>query len=144
MYIRKTKIKSGRNGEPYYTYWLAESVRTGNSVRQRTLINLGKHFDVDPEHWPAFSTRVEQILNAQSGQVALFDLGQELGETLEASAQRTAALVIHKYAQPVDAPSDSSTVEVDCLTREYRLVNRTGPPLCGGQSRAAQGKALAS
>ncbi len=140
MYIRKTKIKSGRNGEPYYTYRLVESVRTGKSVRQRTVINLGKNFDVAPEYWPAFSTRVEQILNAQSGQVALFDLGQEMGETLEATAQRTAALVIHKYAQPVDAPggepSDGCTVEVDFQTIDINQMAVLQPRAIGAETLA--------
>lgn len=140
MYIRKTKIKSGRNGEPYYTYRLVESVRIGKSVRQRTVINLGKHFDIAPEHWPAFSARVEQILNAQSGQVALFDLGQEMGETLEASAQRTAALVIHKYAQPVEAPGvepgDSGTVEADFQTIDINQLATLQPRAIGGETLA--------
>ena len=46
MYIRRTSIKSRRTGEPYYTYRLVESVLCGARVRQRTLLNLGRHFDV--------------------------------------------------------------------------------------------------
>jgi hypothetical protein len=49
MYIRRTTIKSRRSGEPYYTYRLVESVRTDQGVRQRTLVNLGRHFDVPRE-----------------------------------------------------------------------------------------------
>ena len=44
MYIRKTKVKSGSTGEPYFTYRLVESVRIGQTVKQRTVLNLGKHF----------------------------------------------------------------------------------------------------
>ena len=49
MYIRRTAIKSRRTGEPYDTYRLVESVRLEGSVRQRTLLNRGRHFDVPRE-----------------------------------------------------------------------------------------------
>jgi len=44
MFIRRTTIKSRRTGEPYYSYRLVESIREGARVRQRTLLNLGRHF----------------------------------------------------------------------------------------------------
>ena len=50
MYIRQTKIKNSKQGVPYYTYRLVESVRDGEKVKQRTLLNLGKNFAVDKEH----------------------------------------------------------------------------------------------
>lgn len=46
MYIRRTTIKSRHTGEPYYTYRLVETVREGERIRQRTLLNLGRHFEV--------------------------------------------------------------------------------------------------
>ncbi len=59
MYIRRTTIKSRRTGEPYYTYRLVESIRMDQDVRQRTLVNLGRHFDVPREqgrlHWRSAS-----------------------------------------------------------------------------------------
>ncbi len=33
MFIRRTTIKARESGEPYYSYRLVESVRTGASVR---------------------------------------------------------------------------------------------------------------
>ena len=51
MYIRRTVIKSRGDGQPYYTYRLVESVRSEIGVRQRTLLNLGRHFDVPREQW---------------------------------------------------------------------------------------------
>ncbi len=59
MFIRRTTIKSRRNGEPYYTYRLVESVRTDQGVHQRTLVNLGRHFDVPQEQWAALAQRIE-------------------------------------------------------------------------------------
>ncbi len=86
MYIRRTTIKSRRSGEPYYTYRLVESVRTDQGVRQRTLVNLGRHFDVPQEQWAALAQRIEQLLN---GQQELFP--PDLDPELESTAQRYAA-----------------------------------------------------
>ena len=58
MYIRRTSIKSRRTGEPYYTYRLVESVRHEHGVRQRTLLNLGRHFEVPREQWAALAQRM--------------------------------------------------------------------------------------
>ena len=46
MFIRRTTIKSRESGEPYYTYRLVESVRVGAEVRQYTVLNLGRRFEV--------------------------------------------------------------------------------------------------
>ena len=46
MFIRRTTIKSRASGEPYYTYRLVESVRSGAEVHQHTVLNLGRKFEV--------------------------------------------------------------------------------------------------
>lgn len=103
MYIRKTKIKNSKQGEAYYTYRIVESIREGNKVKQKTLLNLGKHFDIDPSHWSALICRIEQLLQSdvEGEQTDLFDLQLELDETLEKAAQRYSAQIIHKQSQPV-------------------------------------------
>jgi len=42
----------GKNGAPYYTYRLVESVRTEKGVRQRNILNLGTDFFYPRELWP--------------------------------------------------------------------------------------------
>lgn len=44
MYIRRITIKSRQTGKPYDTHRLVESMRESGRVRQRTLLNLGRHF----------------------------------------------------------------------------------------------------
>ncbi len=90
MYIRRTSIKSRRTGEPYYTYRLVESVRIDCKVRQKTLINLGRHFDVPREQWTPLAQRIEQIVQGQND---LFDV--QLETQFEGIAQDYAALVIN-------------------------------------------------
>lgn len=104
MFIRKTKTKTLEDGEAYFTYRLVESVREGQRVKQRTLLNLGKDFAVEPEHWPLLTARIEQLLqDTHSQQAELLALADEVGTMLEAEAQRISRLVVHKLAQPVDA-----------------------------------------
>ena len=114
MYIRRTSIKSRRDGEPYYTYRLVESVRSDGRVRQRTLLNLGRHFDVPREQWAALSQRIEQLVGRQSELVP-----SQLESQWEEMAQRYAAQVIRTKARLDEGRSpeaaDYQTVDVDSL-----------------------------
>jgi transposase len=123
MYIRKTKIKNSKQGEAYYTYRIVESIRDGNKVKQKTLLNLGKHFDIDPSQWSALICRIEQLLqnDVQGEQTDLFNLHQELDETLEKAAQRYTAQIIHKQSQPVSTDPDKQLSEKS--TPHYETVD---------------------
>ena len=106
MYIRRTKTKNLDDGGAYYTYRIVESVRVGKQVKQRTLLNLGKDFAIDSEHWRLLTARIEQLLEgSEPHQQELFHLADDLTQLLEASAQRYSALIIAKLAQTVDAES---------------------------------------
>ena len=105
MYIRRTKTKNLDDGGAYYTYRIVESVRLGKQVKQRTLLNLGKDFAIDSEHWPLLTARIEQLLEGSDHQQELFHLTDDLTQLLEASAQRFSALIVAKLAQPVEATS---------------------------------------
>jgi len=87
MYIRRTTIKSRKNGEQYYTYRLVESIRTAKGVRQRTLLNLGSNFSCPRDSWPDLAKRIAEIISAQN---PLFPPDSDL----EDAAQRYAALII--------------------------------------------------
>jgi hypothetical protein len=110
MFIRRTSIKSRRTGQPYYTYRLVESLRTADGVRQRTLANLGRHFEVPRQQWAALAQRIEQIVSGQSELVAV-----ELDPQWEESAQRFSALVVHTKARinPDDAVESADFHSVD-------------------------------
>ena len=109
MYIRRTTIKSRRTGEPYYTYRLVESMRTPDGVRQRTRLNLGRHFDVPRERWAALAQRIEQLTNPQET-LGVAPLPPE-EETL---AQRYAAQVIQARScdEPAQDQTDFQTVDI--------------------------------
>ena len=122
MYIRKTKVKSGSKGEPYFTYRLVESVRVGQVVKQRTVLNLGKHFSLEPEHWPVLAARIEHLINAPAEQDSLFDLSEQTNETLETYAQRYAALIIQKQSLPTEK-SESDGRSRHQVSSDYQTIN---------------------
>ena len=65
MFIRRTTIKSRESGEPYYTYRLVESVRTAAGVRQHTVLNLGRNFEVPRAQWAPLAQRIEALVGGQ-------------------------------------------------------------------------------
>jgi hypothetical protein len=46
-------------------------VRTGTRVKQKTLLNLGKYFDLDPTHWHLLTARIDQIIHGEQHQDTL-------------------------------------------------------------------------
>ena len=113
MYIRRTTIKSRRTGEPYFTYRLVESMREGGRVRQRTLLNLGRHFAVPRAQWPALAQRIEALVG---GQADLFAAALE--PRWEEAAQHYAAQVIRERAQVNDdsrAKPDYHSIDVGAV-----------------------------
>jgi len=104
MYIRRTKTKTAEHGEDSYTYRIVECVREGTQVKQRTLLNPGKDFAIEPAHWPLLAARIEQLLQGSAPhQAELFHLADDVGQLLEATAERYSDLIIAKLAQPVAA-----------------------------------------
>lgn len=110
MYIRRTTIKSRKDGGQYYTYRLVESERTGKGVRQRTLLNLGTGFTLPREKWPELASRIQQIL---CGEALLFELPKEIEEM----AQNYAAQIIQAQTQnnSEDDQPDYKEVDIDSL-----------------------------
>jgi transposase len=121
MYIRKTTIKTKKNGQTYHTYRLVESVRTEKVVSQRTLINLGKNFPYPEELWPVLAGRIQDIVY---GQKTLIPLPMELEE----GAQRYAALLIQTRGQNIqdDAAAIEDYQEVDLNSLEMTRPRSVG------------------
>ena len=123
MYIRKTKTRVINEVE-HFTYRMVESSRDPNGkVKQRTLLNLGAHYDVIPvsDH-PLISQRVENII---TGQLSLLPLTDEL----ESEAQRVANLIIRKHAQPLNINENKANAiyeHVDIATIENCNVKSVG------------------
>lgn len=111
MYIRRTSIKSRKDGTQYFTYRLVESRRIGEKVKQVTLLNLGKEFSSPREQWPELSNRIEEII---AGKQRLFPLPGEI----EQLAQRFAALVIQAQQQQEPDSEEPLYKEIDLESLE--------------------------
>ncbi len=93
MFIRRTKTRNSQTGEDYFTFRLVETARLGGVVRQRTLLNLGAHFDLPPAEWAALAARIDDLLHGQDALVTA-------SPAVEALAQRYAARLV---ARPGEA-----------------------------------------
>ena len=110
MFIRRTQTRRAGDGSAYSTCRLVRSERRGGKVRQRTLLNLGRHFDVDPEAWPQLCARIEDLLDGQPPLVA------DAPEAVEAEAQRIAALLLARgRGGASEAPSDIVGIHPDSM-----------------------------
>jgi len=113
MFIRRTQTRNTDAGERYYTFRLVRSERVDGKVRQRTLLNLGRHFDLDPAHWPALCARIEALLSAQAPLIA-----PEGPACVERHAQRLTAQLLAQNRQtppPPEQGGDVQAVDVDSM-----------------------------
>ena len=112
MFIRRTQTRRTEDGQPYFSHRLVHSERVGNAVRQRTLLNLGRHFDIPQAQWPLLCTRIDDVLTGQTPLVA------DYPPAVEHEAQRIAAQLVARGA-PVGGttaePTDVQPVDVDSL-----------------------------
>lgn len=120
MYIRRTTIKSRKDGGRYYSYRLVESRRTEKGVKQHTLLNLGADFSLPREQWPDLTKRIEAILG---GQQSLFATNSDI----ERLAQDIASKIVNSY-QGVGDSDSADYREVDLDTIEL-----TRPRSVGGE-----------
>jgi transposase len=95
MFIRQTATRSKATGEAYVTHRLVASERAGKRVRQVTLLNLGRQFDLPRAEWPRLCARIDALLGGQAGMLAE-------AQAIETLAQRFAARLI--AAHPAVAP----------------------------------------
>jgi len=112
MFIRRTRTRRG--AKHYFTHRLVRSERAGAKVRQRTLLNLGRHFEVAQPDWPVLCRRIEELLAGQ------LSLPPGCPAALESSAQHLAAQLLARErvgtpVAPASPGGDVQSVDVDSL-----------------------------
>jgi len=110
MYIRRTTIKSRKDGGQYYTYRLVRSERIGKKVRQHTLLNLGTSFSLPREQWPELVSRIQSVID---GQIEIVKIPQAIEEL----AQNYAAQIIQSRTdhKSKNEQLDYRQVDIDSL-----------------------------
>ena len=130
MFIRQTRTNNKVTGEGYYTYRLVRGERLGGRVRQITLLNLGRHFDIRQDDWPVLCQRIEQLLAPQSS-----FLPTPCSAAIEKEAQRCVSQLIARAPGSGGGLSSSGT---DILS------NATPVAVPAPQSPAASGAPASS
>jgi transposase len=110
MFIRQTTIKSRKRGEPYTTYRLVESERVKGRMKQRILLNLGRHFEIPKQEWRSLASRIEQLIGGQTAFLSI-----ELPTELESLAQRYAAQILASRCEEVMESGAFQSVDPDTL-----------------------------
>ena len=117
VFIRRVQTRPrGASQPPYVSFRLVRSVRSGNSVRQLTLLNLGAHFAVPQLQWPALCELIESI---RSGRQFLLEPDPDLLRTAQQIADR-----LSLSALPDSACDDLAQVHLDSL--DHRFVRSVG------------------
>jgi len=112
VFIRRTQTRRTDAGKPYFAHRLVHSERVGDTVRQRTLLNLGHHFDIPRAQWPQLCARIDDLLTGQAPLVA------DASHAVEREAQRIASQLVVRGAHTSGAaagPADVQPVDVDSL-----------------------------
>ncbi|MDR3157658.1 MAG: IS1634 family transposase [Zoogloeaceae bacterium] len=67
MFIRKYKNTSKKTGKTYNSFAIVDSVRLGDSIVQKVILNLGSNFDLPQNMWSMLLKKVKKYLyNEQS------------------------------------------------------------------------------
>ena len=110
MFIRQTTIKSRKRGEPYTTYRLVESERVKGRMKQRILLNLGRHFEIPKQEWRSLASRIEQLIGGQTAFLSI-----ELATELESLAQHYAAQILASRCGKEAGSGAFQLVDLDTL-----------------------------
>lgn len=124
VYSQCTSTRSKATGEQYITYRLVNSERLDSKVKQVTLLNLGRHFAVDPTLWPAVCRRATELMAGQASFLA-----PALPKAAAREAERIAARLLAQQALVYPSPAPA-TVEIHRpmvrLPLQIRLTNCSG------------------
>ena len=120
MFIRQTATRHKSTGESYVTFRLVASQRTGKQVRQITLLNLGRQFDLPQNDWPRLCARIDALLAGQAGMLAEPD-------AIEVLAQRYAARLIVTHPAPARAGAASQALPAPTAAQSAPSTSPAAP-----------------
>ncbi len=129
MFIRQTKTSNSTTGEAYVTFRLVTSERVAKQVRQRTLLNLGRHFSLPKDEWPLLCGRIEFLLSGQRELVP-----EPVSPAIEALAQRYAARLVVAHKPVVGknvAPTDPAAGGADYQEVDVNSLEQIRPRSVG-------------
>ena len=152
MFIRKIRTRTTASGESYFSHRLVASQREGDKVRQKTLLNLGRHFPIDQGDWPLLCPRVDERMTHQAT-LNFMTLPTEI----EAEARRIAKRLLERQDCSLGTPdwetvdlqsvqnSDARSIGIEHAALEALKLLDLPNTLCAlGLNKRQQGCALAN
>ena len=131
IFVEKQRIQLGNIR---YTYRLVESVRTTKGVRQHTVLNLGRQFEVPRPQWGPLAQRITALV---SGQMDL--MSDELDPQWETMAQQYAARIVSQRGEVA-----VSAVVSQAEAPDYQRVDLSAVELVRPRSVGVEHVALAA
>ena len=101
MFVRRTRTRA-TDGAEYHTHRLVRSKRDGAKVRQRTLLNLGRHFELPRQRRPLLCQQVDELLAGQ------MELPLDCPPEVEADAHGIAGVLARAFHSDQTFPSTPS------------------------------------
>ncbi len=109
MFVRKIRTRTTSSGESYFSHRLVASRREGDKVRQKTPLNLGRHFPIAQEDWPLLCQRVDELMTYQATLNFM-----TLPTAVETEARRIVKRLLERQERRSEAP-DWESVDVQSL-----------------------------
>jgi transposase len=134
MFIRRTNTRNKSTDESYFTHRLVASERSGKQVRQITLLNLGRHFDLPQADWPRLCARIDAILAGQVGLLAETDVIETLAQRYAARLIALRPAAVSAAATPASAADTAATpsfAEVDVASLQLTRPRSVGVEAVG-------------
>jgi transposase len=129
MFIRKTIKKDSKNGKPYPSYYLVESIRTDKGPRQKALLYMGSKIDLpEAEHNLLAQRKVVlekhlgkagQRFHGYQSTIALYDLTNTYMEGQAKSNPKAA------HGPSKEKRNDCPLVTMGLVVNEHGFLNRT-------------------
>ena len=120
MFIRKIRTRTTASGESTFSHRLVARRREGDTVRQKTLLNLGRHFPIDQGDWPLLCPRVDELMTHQTTLNFM-----TLPTAVETEARRIAKRLLERQEHRSETP-DGERVAVQSLPNSDARPVRIG------------------
>lgn len=124
MFIRKTRIPNRKTGKSYFNFQLVESYRTERGPRQRILLNLGHHLDLDKRELKSLANRIEEILKGVDSLFAVED-------KIEHPAQKFASQLLHHLSNQTKKKQPQAAANYQTL--DPKTIKQQEPRTVGAE-----------
>ncbi len=126
MFIRKTRLVNPKTKAVYYNFQLIESVRTERGPRQRILLNLGAHLDVNDEERKLLANRTEEILKGIQSLMTC-------PEKIERYAQHYASQLVKQLSVKQPLSNDNKAIPQEFVDIDVHSIATSEPRSVGAE-----------